>query len=347
MPIAVRPARPARVDQPDLRVVGADFVGQQGRVFVRMPDHEGRAKASRKRGLWLGDAHLGASDFGRVSAHKVIHGLVGRQAADWRQHAEGIAGEEDDVAWMATCAGDHRVGNVVDGIGRAGVFGDRVVVVIDPAVLLVADDVFQDRAKADGAKDLRLLLWGQVDAFGIAAALDVEDSLRAPDVLVVADQLPLGIGRERGLARARQAKEQRSVAASSRIGRTVHGQQAGFGHEEVHHCEHALFHFARVLGSQNHHFPALEAQVNAGRGSHLRSVAVGRKAAGIVDGKIRRLKLVQFGFGRADEHVVHEERVVCPGANHADFEPILGIPAGESIDYVQLLAGVEIVDGAL
>ena len=152
-----------------------------------MPDHEGRAKASRKRGFWLGDAHLGAGDFGRVPAHKVIHGLVGRQATNRRQHAEGIAGEEDDVARMATGAGDHRVGDVVDGIGRTGVFGNRVGGVIDPAALLVADDVFQDRAKADGAKNLRLLLWGQVDALGIAAALDVEDSLCAPDVLVVAN----------------------------------------------------------------------------------------------------------------------------------------------------------------
>ena len=47
----------------------------------------------------------------------------------------------------------------------------------------------------------------QRDALGVAAALDVEDALVRPHVLVVADEAAQRVGRERGLAGARQAEE--------------------------------------------------------------------------------------------------------------------------------------------
>ena len=49
-------------------------------------------------------------------------------------------------------------------------------------------------------EDLRLLFFAQVDAFGVAAALEVEDSKVAPAVLVVADEASLGVGLKRSLA---------------------------------------------------------------------------------------------------------------------------------------------------
>src|SRR5699024_11502762 len=47
----------------------------------------------------------------------------------------------------------------------------------------------------------------QVDALGVAAALEVEDAVGAPAVLVVADQLAAGVGGQGGLAGAGQAEE--------------------------------------------------------------------------------------------------------------------------------------------
>jgi hypothetical protein len=53
---------------------------------------------------------------------------------------------------------------------------------------------------------------GEVDDLGVAAALEVEHAAVGPAVLVVADEPRSGIGRERGLAGARQPEEQRRVA---------------------------------------------------------------------------------------------------------------------------------------
>eukprot|EP00966_Prymnesium_polylepis_P002418 55527-Prymnesium_polylepis.1 len=54
-------------------------------------------------------------------------------------------------------------------------------------------------AKADGTEDVRLVLLGEGDALGVAAALDVEDSSLGPHVLVIADELAPRVGRERCL----------------------------------------------------------------------------------------------------------------------------------------------------
>ena len=52
----------------------------------------------------------------------------------------------------------------------------------------------------------------KLDRLGVAAALEIEDALGAPAVLVVADQGARRIGRKRRLAGARQAEEQRRIA---------------------------------------------------------------------------------------------------------------------------------------
>ena len=64
-----------------------------------------------------------------------------------------------------------------------------------------------------GLPDLRLGVGRETDRLGVAAALEVEDPLVAPTVLVVPDQQPLGIGRERRLARAREPEEDGNVSA--------------------------------------------------------------------------------------------------------------------------------------
>src|SRR5699024_11193565 len=92
----------------------------------------------------------------------------------------------------------------------------------------------------------------QVDDLGVAAALEVEDAVVVPAVLVVADQQTLGVGGQGGLAGAGQAEEQSGVlAVHVGVGGAVHGGNAIQGQVVVHHGEHALLHLAAVPGVQD------------------------------------------------------------------------------------------------
>jgi hypothetical protein len=44
---------------------------------------------------------------------------------------------------------------------------------------------------------------------------------------------------------------------------------------------------------------------------------------------------------------VHEERVIRPRADDADLDAILRVPAGEAVEAVKALLGVEIIERAL
>ncbi len=54
-------------------------------------------------------AHLGG-----VPGDEVVHRLLRGQFADRRQHAEGVAAQQDDVLGVGSDARDARVGNVLD-----------------------------------------------------------------------------------------------------------------------------------------------------------------------------------------------------------------------------------------
>ena len=66
--------------------------------------------------------------------------------------------------------------------------------------------------------------------------------------------------------------------------------------------------------------------------------------AGVVDDEVGLAEARELLLRRPDQHVVHEQRVVRPRADHADLEAVLRVPAGEAVDAVQALAGVEVVD---
>ena len=75
--------------------------------------------------------------------------------------------------------------------------------------------------------------------------------------------------------------------------------------------------------------------------------AVGGKRAGVVDHEVGLAEARQFLLRRADEHGVHEQRVIRPRADDADLDAILRIPAGEAVEAIEPLARVEIVERAL
>ena len=129
-------------------------------------------------------------------------------------------------------------------------------------------------------------------------------------------------------------------------GRAVHGKQPAPGREVVRHREHALLHFAGVFGAEDDELAVFEAEVNAGLRTDARGQAVGGELAGVVDDEVRLAEVRQLLFRRPDEHRVHEQRVIGPRADHANLDAILRVPAGEAVEAVQALAGVEVVLGA-
>jgi hypothetical protein len=122
----------------------------------------------------------------------------------------------------------------------------------------------------DRRPDLRLAALRQADRLGVTAALEVEHAAVRPAVLVVADQLPRRISRERRLAGAGQAEEQRHVAVGSNIGRAVHREHVLSRQQEVHDAEGALLDLAGVVRPGDHH--GLRAEVDDDR--HLGAGAV-------------------------------------------------------------------------
>lgn len=92
--------------------------------------------------------------------------------------------------------------DVFQWVGSSRVLGDAGVEVVDVAGARVEADVLQNAAEPDGIEDLGLFLVGEADCLGIAASFHIEHSVIAPDVLVVSDELPLGVSAEGGLAGA-------------------------------------------------------------------------------------------------------------------------------------------------
>jgi hypothetical protein len=78
-----------------------------------------------------------------VAADEVVHGLSQVQLADRREHAEGVARQEDDVLGVWPDAWYLGVGDVLNRVSGASVLCDRFIGVIDFAGVLVEDHVLQ------------------------------------------------------------------------------------------------------------------------------------------------------------------------------------------------------------
>src|SRR5207249_1575600 len=112
--------------------------------------------------------------------------------------------------WVTTNARDHRALDEFHRIGAARVFRDAAVIEIRRPVL-AQYDVLQHRAEPDRVPNLWLALFAQLDALGVAPALEIEHSLRGPAMLVVADEPSLRVSTQRGLAGATESEKQRRI----------------------------------------------------------------------------------------------------------------------------------------
>lgn len=338
-------ADPAGVEQPGVGLVVLDAVCQHAGILHGVQSQEGLGKARGEGGLGLGDTVLGTSHLGGVAGDEVEHGLGAIELGDGRQDTAGVAGQEDNVGGhVGRQARDLGVLDVLDGVSAASVLGEGRVIVVDGTRIGVEDDILQDRAVADGAKDIRLLFGRQTDALGVAATLNVEDTAVRPAVLVVTNQGTVGVGRQSGLAGTRETEEEGDVAVGALVGGRVQGQDVVLdGHFVEEDSEDTLLHLAGVLGTQDDHFLLGKVDGDGGGRGHSLGVAVGRESTGVVDGVVG-VEVLELFAGRADQHVAHEESMVGTRADDTDLDAVLLVPAGVAIDDVDAVAGVEVID---
>src|SRR5439155_26840419 len=125
------------------------------------------------------------------------------------------------------------------------------------------------RAKTQCLENIRLTFGCEVDRLRVATALNVEDSVVAPDVFVVPDKMAFGIGGKRRLPRPAESKKQRRHAALLVRGSgAMHREKAARGREVVRDRKDTFLHLTGVFGAHNDKLPILETQVDAGRRAH-------------------------------------------------------------------------------
>ena len=235
------------------------------------------------------------------------------------------------------------VRDLLELVGRARVLGLRVVVEVDHAAL-VHRDVLEDRPEGvRRAEDVRLGLGRKPDHLGVAAALDVEDAVRAPPVLVVADEAARRVGGERRLAGPGQAEEDRHVTVGPDVRRAVHREDALERQPVVHHGEDRLLDLAGVERAADHDLRARRVKHD----ERPRARAVGLRV-GLDLGRVQHERLglvgVELLVGRPDEHRLREQRVIRACGDDADADPMRRVGAGECVDDVEALLPGEVVD---
>src|SRR4051812_33789874 len=112
----------------------------------------------------------------------------------------------------------------------------------------------------------------------------------------------------------------------------MHREDAAFWAEVIGDREDALLHFTRVLRAENDELLVLNAEVDARGGTHPGGELVRRKRTRVHDHEIRLAEAGELFLARADEHGVHEERVVGPRADHADLDARARVPTGKSVE---------------
>jgi hypothetical protein len=117
------------IDKPPGGAVLLHLLGQHGGVLGRVEHDESRAEAGGERGLRLLDAVFRAGNQGSVTADEMVHGLRKVELADRREHAERVAGQENDVLQVRPDAWYLCVGDVLDRVSSPGVLCSKTTAV--------------------------------------------------------------------------------------------------------------------------------------------------------------------------------------------------------------------------
>ena len=114
---------------------------------------------------------------------------------------------------------------------------------------------------------------GETDDLGVAAALEIEDSVVTPAVLVVAYQRSVRVGRETGLARPGKPEEQGHIALVPHVCRTVHGEHFVKREQIVEDGEYGFLDLPTVARAADE--DRLFAEVNDDEGLRVRAEGLG------------------------------------------------------------------------
>ena len=189
--------------------------------------------------------------------------------------------------------------------------------------------------------DLGLGLLGDADGLGVAAALDVEDRVLCPAVLVVAnEQTSLG-GRKRGLAGAREAKEDRgAVRLRVHVAGAVHGEHVLLnGEQVVHDREDGLLDLAGVLRAGDENNTLLEVDDDRGLGMGVVHRRVELEARARHDHEVRAAVVGKLLLGGAHEHLVRKERLAGKLGQDQDLARVAPVGTRDAVDHEDATLG--------
>ena len=164
-------------------------------------------------------------------------------------------------------------------------------------------------------------------------------------MLVVADELAVGVGGEGGLAGAGEAEEHGGVARGADVGGAVHGEHAHLGQDVVHDGEDGLLDLACVLaaGDDDHLF--LIVHQDGGLGTGAVDLGDALEAGGGDDGEVSGEILQLLGGGAAEE-LMDKEILAGQLVDDAEALGVLGVRAGKAVeneDFLVLEVGHHLV----
>ena len=151
-----------------------------------------------------------------------------------------------------------------------------------------------------------------------------------------------GVGRQRRLAGAGQAEEERRVARLADVGRAVHREHALLGQVVVHHREHRLLQLAGVARAADEDHALGEVEHDEGARARAVLCRVGAEFRRVQHREVR-IEGRQLRRLGADEHVPHERHVPRARTDVAHREAVLGIGAAVEILDEQLVLHIQIL----
>jgi hypothetical protein len=110
--------------------------------------------------------------------------------------------------------------------------------------------------------------------------------------------------------------------------------------------EDTLLHLSGVLRTEDNHLLFRKVDCNRGSRSHALSISVGGERSSVVNGVVWVEVLEIFSL-RSDEHVSHEQSMVCTSADDSNSDAVFFIPSCESVDNINAVSGVQIIDSTL
>lgn len=105
-----------------------------------------------------------------------------------------------------------------------------------------------------------------------------------------------------------------------------------------------LLHLTSILGSKNDHLFLCKVDGHRGTRGHTLGISVCWERTSVVDGVIW-VKVLKILAIRSDEHVAHEKSVVGTSTDNSNLDLVLLVPSCESVDDVDTVSCVQIIDG--